>query len=108
MVDLAADVAAWIMTATSADASATITGRAATQAVRQRPPATRLTTEAFSIAAGDEVRSWFGDDEAERRREYDDYMDRRYGDPREQHNRIGYADRRLATAHRLCALLRST
>jgi hypothetical protein len=45
----------------------------------------------FFDRAGDEIRSWFGDEEAERRREYDDYMNRRYGDPRDQSSRIGFA-----------------
>ncbi|HEU4960157.1 MAG TPA: DUF2171 domain-containing protein [Sphingomonas sp.] len=34
----------------------------------------------FMARAGDEVRSWFGDDEAERRREMDQRYDERYGD----------------------------
>jgi hypothetical protein len=45
----------------------------------------------FFDRAGDEVRSWFGDEEAERRREYDDYINRRYGDPRDQNSRTGFA-----------------
>ncbi|PJG47398.1 SWFGD domain-containing protein [Sphingobium sp. LB126] len=45
----------------------------------------------FFDRAGDEVRSWFGDEEAERRREYDEYYNRPYGDPRDQSSRIGYA-----------------
>lgn len=45
----------------------------------------------FFDRAGDEIRSWFGDEEAERRREYDDYYNRPYGDPRDQSSRIGYA-----------------
>ncbi|MEC3911755.1 DUF2171 domain-containing protein [Sphingobium sp. CR2-8] len=45
----------------------------------------------FLDRAGDEVRSWFGDEEAERRREYDEYYNRRYGDPRDQSSRLGYA-----------------
>lgn len=44
----------------------------------------------FFDRAGDEIRSWFGDEEAERRREYDDYMNRRYGDPRDQSSRVGF------------------
>lgn len=44
----------------------------------------------FFDRAGDEVRSWFGDEEAERRREYDDYYNRRYGDPRDQSSRLGF------------------
>ena len=45
----------------------------------------------FFDRAGDEIRSWFGDEEAERRREYDEYYDRPYGDPRDQSSRIGFA-----------------
>ncbi|MGE4322796.1 MAG: DUF2171 domain-containing protein [Sphingobium sp.] len=45
----------------------------------------------FFDRAGDEVRSWFGDEEAERRREYDEYYNRPYGDPRDQESRLGYA-----------------
>lgn len=45
----------------------------------------------FFDRAGDEIRSWFGDEEAERRREYDDYYNRPYGDPRDQSSRVGFA-----------------
>ncbi|SCW52202.1 hypothetical protein SAMN02927924_01006 [Sphingobium faniae] len=45
----------------------------------------------FFDRAGDEVRSWFGDEEAERRREYDEYYNRPYGDPRDESSRIGFA-----------------
>ena len=45
----------------------------------------------FFDRAGDEVRSWFGDEKAERRREYDEYYNRPYGDPRDQSSRVGYA-----------------
>lgn len=45
----------------------------------------------FFDRAGDEIRSWFGDEEAERRREYDDYYNRPYGDPRDQSSRLGFA-----------------
>jgi hypothetical protein len=45
----------------------------------------------FLDRAGDEIRSWFGDEEAERRREYDDYYNRPYGDPRDQSSRLGFA-----------------
>ncbi|MET0370448.1 MAG: DUF2171 domain-containing protein [Sphingobium sp.] len=45
----------------------------------------------FFDRAGDEVRSWFGDEEAERRREYDEYYNRPYGDSRDQSSRLGYA-----------------
>lgn len=46
----------------------------------------------FFDRAGDEVRSWFGDEEAERRRERDAWYDRRYGDPRDQNSRLGFFD----------------
>lgn len=45
----------------------------------------------FFDRAGDEIRSWFGDEEAERRREFDDYYNRPYGDPRDESSRIGFA-----------------
>jgi hypothetical protein len=45
----------------------------------------------FFDRAGDEIRSWFGDEEAERRRDYDEYYNRPYGDPRDQSSRVGYA-----------------
>lgn len=45
----------------------------------------------FFDRAGDEIRSWFGDEEAERRREYDEYYNRPYGDPRDQSSRVGFA-----------------
>lgn len=45
----------------------------------------------FFDRIGDEVRSWFGDYEAERRREYDELMHRPYGDPRILDNRIGFS-----------------
>ena len=45
----------------------------------------------FFDRAGDEIRSWFGDEEAERRREYDEYYNRPYGDPRDESSRIGFA-----------------
>ncbi|BBD96948.1 SWFGD domain-containing protein [Sphingobium amiense] len=45
----------------------------------------------FFDRAGDEIRSWFGDEEAERRREYDEYYNRPYGDPRDPSSRIGFA-----------------
>ncbi len=37
----------------------------------------------FFARAGDEVRSWFGDEDAERRREYDSRMDERYDTDRD-------------------------
>ncbi|MCP1470537.1 hypothetical protein J3E64_002225 [Sphingobium sp. OAS761] len=45
----------------------------------------------FFDRAGDEIRSWFGDEEAERRREYDEYYNRPYGDPRDPSSRVGFA-----------------
>lgn len=58
----------------------------------QRPPRDYDPEDrGFFDRAGDEVRSWFGDEEAERRREYDDYYNRPYGDPRDQSSRLGYA-----------------
>ncbi|HEX7782894.1 MAG TPA: DUF2171 domain-containing protein [Sphingobium sp.] len=58
----------------------------------RRPPSNYdYDDRGFFDRAGDEVRSWFGDEEAERRREYDDYLNRRYGDPRDQSSRVGFA-----------------
>ncbi len=58
----------------------------------RRPPADYDQDErGFFDRAGDEVRSWFGDEEAERRREYDEYYNRPYGDPRDQSSRVGFA-----------------
>jgi hypothetical protein len=57
---------------------------------RVRPAGYDYDDRGFLDRAGDEVRSWFGDEEAERRRDYDDYMNRRYGDPRDQSSRIGF------------------
>jgi hypothetical protein len=51
----------------------------------------------FFDRAGDEVRSWFDDEEAERRREYDAWYNRRYGDPRDQSSRIGFASANSAS-----------
>lgn len=45
----------------------------------------------FLDRAGDEIRSWFGDHDAELRREYDEYYNRPYGDPRDESSRIGFA-----------------
>lgn len=53
----------------------------------------------FFDRAGDEVRSWFGDQEAERRREYDEYYNRPYGDPRDQSSRIGFASASSASRY---------
>jgi hypothetical protein len=43
-----------------------------------RDPGYRYDDRGFMARAGDEVRSWFGDDEAERRRELDQRYDQRY------------------------------
>lgn len=45
---------------------------------RGRPEEYDYDDRGFFDRAGDELRSWFGDDEAERRRRYDEYMDRRF------------------------------
>ncbi|MFC3442049.1 DUF2171 domain-containing protein [Sphingobium rhizovicinum] len=58
----------------------------------RRPPADYdYEDRGFFDRAGDEIRSWFGDEEAERRREYDEYYNRPYGDPRDQSSRLGFA-----------------
>lgn len=44
----------------------------------------------FLDRAGDEVRSWFGDEEAERRRRYDERYDARYGDEGGRDRERGY------------------
>jgi len=46
---------------------------------RGRPPGYDYQDRDFFTRAGDEVRSWFGDDEAERRREMDSRYDERQG-----------------------------
>lgn len=46
----------------------------------RREPGYDYEDRGFLSRAGDEVRSWFGDDEAERRRELDQRYDDRYGD----------------------------
>ncbi|WP_336966188.1 DUF2171 domain-containing protein [Sphingobium aquiterrae] len=51
----------------------------------------------FFNRAGDEVRRWFGDEEAERRRAYDAWFNRRYGDPRDQSSRLGFASANSAS-----------
>lgn len=60
-------------------------------APRGRPSGYDPDDRGFFDRAGDEVRSWFGDEEAERRREYDEYYNRPYGDPRDQSSRMGYS-----------------
>jgi hypothetical protein len=58
---------------------------------RRAPEAYDPEERGFFDRAGDEIRSWFGDEEAERRREYDEYYNRPYGDPRDESSRIGFA-----------------
>lgn len=58
---------------------------------RRTPQAYDPEERGFFDRAGDEIRSWFGDEEAERRREYDEYYNRPYGDPRDDSSRIGFA-----------------
>jgi len=66
-------------------------GRYGGYAGRRGPPAGYdYEDRGFFDRAGDEVRSWFGDEEAERRREYDEYYNRPYGDPRDQSSRMGF------------------
>jgi hypothetical protein len=59
--------------------------------IRREPRGYDPDDRGFFDRAGDEVRSWFGDEEAERRREYDEYYNRPYGDPRDQSSRLGYS-----------------
>lgn len=57
-----------------------------------RPPGYDYEDRGFIDRAGDEVRSWFGDEEAERRRRWDEReYERRYG--RDDHSRGGYSSR---------------
>lgn len=51
------------------------------------PPGYNLEERSFFDRIGDEVRSWFGDMEAERRREYDELMHHSYAES----HRIGFA-----------------
>jgi hypothetical protein len=61
---------------------------------RREPPGYDADERGFLDRAGDEVRSWFGDEEAERRRDYDDYVNRYYDDPRDRTNPYGYGANR--------------
>lgn len=55
-------------------------GRSQQQGYGRQPQGYDYEERGFFARAGDEVRSWFGDEEAERRREYDSRMDERsYG-----------------------------
>lgn len=56
------------------------------------PPDYDLAERHFFDRLRDEVRSWFGDHEAGRRRQYDEFLHRPYGDPRDQSSRLGFAD----------------
>jgi hypothetical protein len=49
------------------------------QRFNRPPPGYDQDDRGFFARAGDEVRSWFGDEEAERRREFDSRYDDRYG-----------------------------
>lgn len=55
-----------------------------------RPADYEYDDRGFFARAGDEVRSWFGDDEAERRREYDHRYDDRHDRERGYDDRPGY------------------
>lgn len=57
----------------------------------REPEGYNLEERGFFDRAGDEIRSWFGDHDAELRREYDEYYNRPYGDPRDQSSRLGFA-----------------
>lgn len=58
-----------------------------TNAVDTPPPGYDLEERSFFDKIGDEVRSWFGDEEADRRRQYDEQMHHRYIDA----YRMGFA-----------------
>lgn len=72
----------------------------------RRPEGYSYQDRDFFSRAGDEVRSWFGDEEAERRREYDARYDERYGsssgssrNDRDDHYR-GWRNRQIADLDR--------
>jgi len=54
--------------------------RANARSYGRQPQGYDYADRGFMARAGDEVRSWFGDDDAERRREMDQRYDERYGD----------------------------
>jgi hypothetical protein len=67
----------------------------------RRPPSDYDTEDrGFFDRAGDEIRSWFGDEEAERRREYDDYHNRdSYGRGDDRYASHAYAGSGGGTGH---------
>ncbi|GAA0726978.1 DUF2171 domain-containing protein [Sphingomonas japonica] len=74
-------------------------GRQQQQGYGRQPQGYDYDDRGFFDRAGDEVRSWFGDDDAERRREMDRRYDERYGNATDSHydswrrERIGELDR---------------
>jgi len=58
-------------------------GRLQQQGYGRQPQGYDYEDRGFFARAGDEVRSWFGDEDAERRREYDSRMDDRYDNDRD-------------------------
>ena len=58
-------------------------GRQQQQGYGRQPQGYDYEDRGFFARAGDEVRSWFGDEDAERRREYDSRMDERYDNDRD-------------------------
>ncbi len=58
-------------------------GRQSQQGYGRQPQGYDYEDRGFFARAGDEVRSWFGDEDAERRREYDSRMDERYDTDRD-------------------------
>jgi len=60
---------------------------------RARPQGYRYEDRGFFDRAGDEVRSWFGDEEAERRREMDARYDDRHGNESDTHYRNWRSER---------------
>jgi len=56
---------------------------------RDRGPSRYDEDRGFFERAGDEIRSWFGDEDAERRRERDQRYDARYGQSERSHGGIG-------------------
>ncbi|WP_293876470.1 DUF2171 domain-containing protein [Sphingomonas sp. UBA978] len=58
-------------------------GRSQQQGYGRQPQGYDYEDRGFFARAGDEVRSWFGDEDAERRREYDSRMDDRYDTDRD-------------------------
>lgn len=69
------------------EASTNPSGRPMMEGDPPPPPGYNLEERSFFDRIGDEVRSWFGDHEAERRREYDELMHHSYAES----HRIGFA-----------------